>query len=597
MDPAFHPAVANVPVSLAWVLAIVVGATVLTTLLVVADTPREEWRALAWLAAASALTRALVPTSFLQTDADDVRLVAVVRGLDLTGIGGTAEPTPALEAILGSLVPVLGRGDDAVVAPLRALGAMLPVVAYAVARRWLGEPRHARVAAGMVLASPFAIAFSATPSAELPAATLYAAALWAGLVAVERGGAARLAVVPASALLVLAAALKDELQLLAPLFAVAIAHRGRERGRTREGLVLAAIPPFAVLAHQLASGPSHLPGLVAYRAHVLTVGHVAAYVVVAFLLNPPFVPAKLAWIAGARAWRAHGPLQLHALAFVALFASAFQSVGSNQWRYALSWLVPFTITIAPVVAETWVRARRRVIVLGTIEILLSVVVLAQGMLSPRNVDLRALRAWDAEVPRLVLYGAYRQDRSPGVATALAGTSESLPLDALWPTTCAPAVLQRRLAVRTEYRDIVVKALGTEDPHFTDVRALDDDVAWVRAQPIDPALWFSDDHYDLGPTQDDAACARDLPARREALARYRAIGVLVDGEYVMARITDDLRRAVGIPWIIGIDRRDVLDRGADHLHLTEPIDGDARVIDVLAIPDPLGPERPPIWSRP
>jgi hypothetical protein len=598
-EPAFRAA-SGASSDPGWVVrvAVVLGAAGVGVALSALGLDPRDRRAVIVVALVAVATRLFLPDTFLQVDADDLREVAIARGIDVSAFGGTANPPPELVAVLRMFVPFVGDSLGAVFLPMRAAGVLLPIAGHAVARRWLARP-DAALAAGLVLAaSPVAIAFSSAISAELPAALLYACALGCGLAAgsgrAEGRPASAALVLPAALALVVAVALKDELVALVPAYALTVGVAAWQRS-DRGAMALAAIPAAAALAVHLAWGSTGPAQLSAWRVHVLSPAHVAAYLVCVALLNPPFLPTKLAIALGLRsgAARRDAPLVAHAALFLAMFASAYQPVGFNQWRYSLDWLLPAAILAAPAALAAWEARQRLLAVLCLLELGAGLAWYANAAAGSRNADLRAVRAWEPGGPSLLVYGAYRQDRDPGLVIALDGRYDSAPLAGLWPPTCAPAVEQRRIAVATEYRDLVVKA-GLDRARFRSIDSFDADREWLAAHPVDPALAVRPDRSDVGPALDPEACARDLPAWRERLAGYYRIGLLVDSDRVASLRTESLLSKLPIEAPTTNSRVEFLDRAARWLVLDGGL-ASVRVVPVTAVMDPLDPSGPPLWG--
>lgn len=586
--PLIHAPVAPVPSGLGSRLLVVGAAALLGWLVGLVVVAAEERRALLVIVAVAAVTRCLVPDAFLQTDADDLRLAALARGIELTGIGGSANPSAALLAVLRAFTRWCGNDVAAIVLPARASGTLLPIVGFLVASRWFAEPRLARVVGALLLLSPLGCAFSATVCAEMPAAALYGLALLFGLLALDRPGASRRWLVPATLCLYLAAALKEELAALLLAFPLVLGARVRRGPQVAVGWVLAALPSLCALALHLRFAGTDVASLAAWRWHVLTPGHLVAYVVATALLNPPFLPAKWGLWRSRQSFREAWPWFVHLALFWGIFASAYSLVGFNQWRYVVSSLLPIAILLGPVVLAARAASPRWLAGLVAVELLVELGGYVSQLRRPLAVDLASLQAPSA--PPLVTYAPYHQDRDAGVEVLLVGRSAAVSLAELWPQACPPAVEQRRLGVLSDYLDLAKKH-GLDPSRFRSLERFDADRAWLATQPVQP--WWKGLGSGPEPLADPVACAAALPAWTAALARYPSLGLLVDSQYVEEQ-----------GWLYGLlarrgaqvsARSQHLDRAARWLVLRDPIGKDGGIVRVMAVKNPLDPAAPPVWS--
>ena len=587
--PLIHGPVATIPSGLLARLLVVGGAALLGWLMGLAVVARDERRALIVIVAVAAATRFAVPDAFLQSDADDLRLAALARGIELTGIGGTANPSPALLALLRTFMPWCGSDIAAVMLPVRAAGTLLPIIGFLVATRWFAQREPARVVAALLLLSPLACAFSATICAEMPAAALYAAAMLFGLLAVERDGLWRLCIAPAAMCLYFATALKEELAALLVALPLVLGWRARHGTRVGAGLALAALPTLFALALRLRSADADTSSLAGWRLHVLTPSHVFFYVLATALFNPPFLPAKWGLWQSRGSFRETWPWFVHFALFWAIFSSAYSLVGFNQWRYAVSSLLPIAILLAPVVLAARTASPRWLAGFVAVELLVELGGYLSQVYRPLAGDLAALQA--ASAPALVAYAPYHQDRDPGVAVVLAGRSAAISLAELWPEACAPAVEQRRLGLLSDYLDLARKH-GLDPVRFRSLERLDADRAWLGGQPVQS--WWKAPSTGREPVVDAAACGAALPAWTAALARFRSLGLLVDAQYVEEhgwKHRFQVWRGAAVT-----ARSEHLDRAARWLALGDPIRKDGGIVRIMAIRNPLDPAAVPVWSE-
>ncbi len=528
------------------------------------ESGREAWRAFLPLTALSLLTRALTPGGFLQVDADDVHLVAVARGLAASD--GQGSITPAL-LWLYEAAQSLGPGLSAAFLPARAAGLLLPPLGFLVAWCWWRDRRLATVTGLVLLLDPMLLSWSGAVSAEVPAAAASVAALALALAASARPRRGVLLLPLVAGLYGLAAALRSEWAVLGVLGAMLVVLQPGAASRVGRGIAAAA----CILGAGLGAW-SNVATVAASRVEQLRPGSVLTYLLVGVLLvNPPYLPWKLAALWGLRGPRARAVLPLLAFCAVMLlaYATAVSSQGMHHWRYAHAWVAPFAVAAAPVLLDLWQRrsARRPRLWLAALAASWVFGLVGWGLAlgTARNQDARALReaAPLLHQDTLLLYSPTPHDRSPrAVIQAIGGpdaAARAAPLDALWPATCPPAAALRRALEAIERREAERTRRQTS-----------------AASPA---------------SEDPAACAAALPALRAQLAGRR-LAVLVDGLWF------EERRFVGTPLETvapGPDRSLLLAAALDHLVLAEPLPDRARVVPLAAIPHPLDPTADPLWT--
>ena len=316
---------------------------------------REMRLKVLWTGAASLLTRIWVPFVPLHVQTDDLRLVATARGAPGIDLAGSNSADGLILPLFRGALALWGDNLDSAFLVGHVTGILLPVLALVLAWQWLRDSRQAATVAVLVLISPVAWIYSGAITAYMPAAALFAASLIVAMTAAGDSGRGVSVVATASASLLLPCVLlKPEFLVLLPIHAWLAS-----LGTRRPVLLLPAVAVTITVAVFSAPYLSDFWSKVAYRTDPIGVawtGHLLVYAVLGILLlNPPFLPLKLAFLSSLRRPRGRDlrSLQVACVALLAVFSLAKGSVGFNQWRYSLIFLVPFSLVIAPTLLRWW----------------------------------------------------------------------------------------------------------------------------------------------------------------------------------------------------------------------------------------------------
>ncbi len=540
-------------------------------------------RAVVLVGGASVVTRAFVPFALMHTQTDDLRLVAAARGIEGFTLDGFNAPSGMILPVIRFAMRLAGDNLEAAYLPSFLAGLLLPTLALLLGAAWFRSTRAGVWAAVPVLVSPAAWAFSGAISAYMIAATLFAGALVAGVLAGQRRGAVQAVLLVAAAVLLLVSALlKPEFLLLVPVHAALMLAAWRASGgRWR----LSSLVPAVVVSLILVV--AFRPYLAEFLVTALRRGkgpegvwleRVLEYTLLGFLVfNPPFLPWKLVFLRSLfrRQDLALRALQAATLSLVFLYVLSGGTFGFNQWRHALLFLVLFHVAIAPEIIRL-IESRRHW------GVRLFVILLVLGDLAGyatyaswirfRTDPTGPIRAAGVDAATLVIYAHHGQDHDPSNLLAAAGVPRSLPLDSLWPPSCPEGRDQALVALRgaafqlmdrLEIYDVEKRCeVGTA---FQDIRKLDADFAWLLSclppSFLDRAQALVDQMARIRAAVDPALCASDLEATAATLQPFDRVFLFVD----LAPVEEEASWK-GHEFV----RREPLDLAAQTMTLEEPL---------------------------
>ncbi|MCB9680007.1 MAG: hypothetical protein H6733_00920 [Alphaproteobacteria bacterium] len=561
-------------------------------------------RAWPWLVLGSALPRLLLPGAWVHVDGDDVALLSTIRGLDPHGLRESTTQFGAIAVGLHqALRGVFGDTYDVIFLPARFASTLVPALGARLAWRWTRDRAQALVVALVLAVWPVYLSSGVSTHLEVPAAALILGGTVLLLETEGRGALAWLFGAAGTALMfALAAGFKEEMALWVALWSVALV--GAPGTPLQRGARLGTVGVAALAAVALSwDSTSQAGGLATRRASMISVEHVAIYVVVGFgLVNPPWPPLSWAFVRGlVRPPRSDlRPAQLAVLGLVGMYASAVRILGPNHLRYAMASLPLLALCVAPDLLRWW-RDRhtpRHRVALGLVVVgwMIGVGWWGWQLRQPRERDMTWLMAHPPPADTLVLYPRHGEDRSVGPTVQAMGATRTLPDDGLWPPSCPPALALRRVRLRTSFKDLSFRQ-DLPTARFQDTARLDEDLAWWQAQPLRDDLAAATTSLVRSLRQAEAAvdparCAADLEEVRALLATTQRLVVYVDALSAPDRFD---RMVNGLA-------PDADDRPGEAVTVllgslsAQPRPVGQGWVEVDEVPDPLDPAGAPVWRR-
>lgn len=495
------------------------------------------------ISALSVATRALTPLVPMHIQADDLRLVATVRGIEGFTVQGFNSVHGLVLPLFRGALSLWGDNAHSAFMVAQVAGVLLAPLAVLLTWQWFRNETWPLAAGVAVLASPVAFAYSGAITAYLPAAALFSLSLILSLLA--RGlpvpGRAVLHAAAGGALLV-AALLKPEFLLFVPAHAVLVWSQWEKRGVARLEPVL--VPVVVLVLLVLFWSPYLGDFLDTSRGRGANLsrknpGNVLIYPVLGFLcLNPPFLPLKLMFLRSFRRLEASQArwLRWFVVGFASIYFLSTQGVGFNQWRHSLAFTVPFFVALAP---ELWRLKEDAVAGVRRARWLLVAIVVcglagygAYAIYIQGKRDLQVLSTSPLDERTLVLYVEHPRDLSPSHALAASGTAAFLPLEALWPPGSEAWSTMQRADLRIDAREVALGVDGSS-VRFASVTAMDDDMSWLRNQrDSDSVAMLVDRQQKISTALASGPDEARVAGGRQRLASFERVLLFVDSESVL-----------------------------------------------------------------
>ncbi len=425
----------------------------------------------------------------------------------------------AFFGLLHISMQLFGDHFGALLLPGRALGALLPVLAFLLAFKLYGRRAIALIAAAIVLLSPVTTGQAGSLVQEQLATPVFYLALLLAVYAVPKGLPLQFAASVAIAfMLALGVALKKDYMILPPLYVAFMAtycHYGVERRRVRWRAFAIVGLWGAVAAMLILLFSGNLDTLVgAFLRKVANKGgdtvsywylKLPIWFLATVLILPPFLPQKLAFVKSlkdpqvprARAY------QLIVIVCLLIYSNALSPVGVNFWRYALMLYVPMAIISAPYIREWIARPRnhRWALALLAFYLVFGWVQYAGIRLGPIAEVFKSVSTFDPPPDSLVIAFNHRQDQADWPYVAIIGKSPVYPVEKLWPAQC-PVSTSIEFA-----QNLLVDRFNTSK--YSNIAITDND---STARP---------------PAADLVACREQLELQRRHLSRFKHIFLLAD----------------------------------------------------------------------
>ncbi len=519
-------------------------------LLVLCSLPLKKDRSsLYWfwlIAAVAAASRLLLPGALMHMQNDDLVLVATARALPGWEIPSSHSMHGLLLPLFHTAFSLWGNGIDALFWLNRMCGWLLVPLTYLFAWQWSAQRRVAIAAAVFMLLSPAALAMSGAISAYLPTAACFTAALCLAIWAQQSKAIALFAIPISTAFLLLSALLKPEFLALIPAHAVIVGGFAWHKGHHRRLALLLALTPAFLSALILMNG---------YQAFLADLGNITRGRLgqdrvpfglnkLSILLNPPLLPFKLLFLYGLffRFRSRDLPLYLALLPLMALFLLATQPYGMNHWRYALLFLTPFSVALAPELVWLWERRHEKwprvvLAILALFLVFQGYRIYLSEMFNQRNQALEIVRDYHPQPRTLALYASYGQDRDAGAYLSAAGHVDHLALTELWPSCCPADRTLENIALRNQLldRNLCMRYKLKDHPGFAlfrdDTRLLQDIQQAKSMTPpiINPdLLLYAEKQLSMATERIDmTCCSKELAVLHRRLNKYDRIVLFYD----------------------------------------------------------------------
>ncbi len=495
-------------------------------------------------------TRAIVPHLLLHIQTDDLQWFVVARdGVSAYPFADLHSPPLAL-FLLRWIIALFGNGLDSAFHPGFVFGVLFPVSAFWLAWRYYGSQRIALLVGLGTLLSPVAWMYSGGITKYLPMAVLFCWAVVAQLWALSHRhlGWKLLASGFSVFFLGLALCLKQEFIILAPAYLLILWGRMAtkpEDTQSRWDLFLPVLLAGIALlgAAWMQTGQASVPDLTVQRVartwHKPWF-HVALFLGAWLLLNPPFLPFKLLFLASLRkpVLTSARPWQVLGIAFSLLFVLSSRFVGLNQWRHSLLFMVPMYMASVPFFLHWWPRTTK-VLRLGFIALLLIAWGIGYGiafeqMGNNRQQSQALLQGMENNPKRLVVYIDHPSDLSAEFPLLAANRTDAIPLTELFSSSC-PA--WSNLAM-TYHLSSVDESTATR--MIQKLRSLKSSTApleWTEMAPkwVDGGNkrfdYLLKDLQQCQRMSKPECCRLDLPAMRTLLKGYDEILLFVDAAWI------------------------------------------------------------------
>ena len=403
---------------------------------------RDAIRTMLLLAGASVGTRCIIPYFPIKMKSQILTSLSNIRR-DVV--------SSPFEAFLHFVKNTLGDHMEAFVLPFRFVGAALPILTYLLALRIYGDKKIALTGALVVLLSPVTMGQSSSIIYTQLASPLFFLALLIGQTAVEKNIKIQIpAIIGASLSLVGAMLVKEQFLSLPPLFLVMqglfIAFSSMEKRKKWQSMIfLGFIPVASCLAVFLLQRYSLGVSFVKITEHKVgtwtqyALVHIAAWAFSFVVLNPPFLPLKIAAAFSlAKPWnRKLIPYQFFIVAMTLVYLNSMLPFGLNRWRYSIILLPPMAILAAPHLHRWLVdwRRHRAFLTLCFVYFLFGWFIFFGVLFGPRAQALSDVFEYQPPPHTLLLAFNYKQNMEGTPYVSLVGRAPVEAVENVWPPSC------------------------------------------------------------------------------------------------------------------------------------------------------------------
>jgi|GEM_PF-6606573 len=543
----------------AWPSAIAIFLVVMILLLLPYRSDRQVLNNGLTIAFLSLASRSLVPNVLLHVQTDDLNLVASARGL--VELVSTHARSGMLLQSLGFILEIWGDNIDSIFIVAHLFGALLPLLAYLLAMEWYRDRQLAVVSGVLLLVSPVAIAYSGAITAYMPMAVIFAIALFVSLLILRISTVKAVLLLPlVTVLLLYVGLLKEEFLILLPAQAVLILGfylLNKKRNLSFFKLVLALAPiliagllilsSYDMFMGEFSKQLDERTGRVSTRIFEAVISY---FVVGLIFANPPFLPFKIAMvISGIRAeTRKSIPLILVFFALSSIYMLSNMSVGFNQWRHSLIFILPLYLAATPTVYVWWreqrdVKWAKIMLILMILFNLAGYVYYGNAINNLRQDGFKLVKNLEHSEKILTIYSPLSGDLDSVNLFAATGTTDYMSLVDIYPASCKTGMKLRKIAVREKMvwsaksswfnqEDYFGKAEKPE--YFYNVEKLEDDIDWYEKTEIGQSGHVKHSietarHslFEIAELEDQGRCKRHQTRIKELLSSYDRIQLFIN----------------------------------------------------------------------